>query len=98
MDYQSFHRERLLTHTREYVSAIQGDDLSSGSIAGGSLAHGGTDRESDVDMLVIAKELPKVERRASWLSAITGHKVDPSSLSGTEERTWDEFHGQKDDP
>jgi len=98
MDYESFHRERLLTHTREYVSAIQGDDLIAGIIAGGSLAHGGADRESDVDMLVIVKELPKVERRASWLSAITGHKVHPSSLSGTEDRKWDEFHGQKDDP
>jgi hypothetical protein len=96
--YEEYHRERLLRHAREYARAFQDHELVTGVIAGGSLSHGGTDRESDVDLLVIVEQLPDVETRAAWLAAITGKPCEPTSLSGTEERKWDEFHGPKDDP
>ena len=97
-DYEQFHKERLLEHARRYCATFGEHELVTGTIAGGSISHGGTDRESDIDLLVVVTRLPNVETRASWLTAITGKPCDPSSLSGTEEREWDEFHGPKDDP
>jgi hypothetical protein len=97
-DYEQCHRERLLRHAREYAHAFQNHELVTGVILGGSVAHGGTDRESDVDLLVIVEQLPDTGTRAAWLTAITGTPRDPSSLSDTEDRGWDEFCGPKDDP
>lgn len=97
-DYEERHRERLLQHARNAASAFQDHDLVSGIVVGGSPSQGGADRESDFDMLVIVKQLPAVETRGAWLTSVTGKHVDPSSLTGTEERKWDEFGGPKDEP
>lgn len=98
MDYECHHRQRLLEHAERIVDVLRGDGLVKGIMAAGSLAHGGTDRESDVDLLVIVGELPGVEARAAWLGDITGRPVDAAGLTGTEEREWDEFHWPKDEP
>ncbi|MBU0607772.1 MAG: nucleotidyltransferase domain-containing protein, partial [Armatimonadetes bacterium] len=98
MEYEACHRDRLLKHARRCASALQDDELVVGVLAGGSLAHGGTDRESDIDLFVIVRRLPSVETRARWLSAITGQGVDRQQLSGTDGRTWDEFDGPRDEP
>jgi hypothetical protein len=97
-NYERFHKERLLEHARRCAAAFQHHDWVTGIVAGGSVSHGGTDRESDIDLLVTVLQLPDRETRASWLSAITGKPCDPAALHGTEERKWDEFHGMKDDP
>ncbi len=97
-DYEESHKERLLQHARRYAAAFQDHDLVTGVVAAGSISHGGTDRESDIDLLVTVTQLPYAGTRGSWLSAITGKPFDPASLSGTEERKWDEFGGPRDDP
>lgn len=97
MDYESSHRERLLRHARNYASSIQDDHLIMEVIVGGSLPHGGTDRESDTHMLAVVRDLPAVERPASRLTTITGEKVESASLSDTKARKWHEFCGPKDD-
>ena len=100
MDYESLHKERLVRHARGYASALLEDDSIKGIMLGGSAAHGGADRESDVDMLVIVRELPTVDRRATWLRRVTGEEIPLAKLSPTEDRKWDEFHvsGRKVDP
>ena len=98
MDYEDFHRGRLLNYAREHVEALRHDGRIVGVIAGGSLAHGGADRESDLDLLIVVEDLPSPETRAGWLTRITGLEVHPASLSRTEERGWDEFHTPRDDP
>lgn len=98
MEYEAHHRDRLLNHACRYASTFQKHELVAGILAGGSLAHGGTDRESDIDLIVIVERLPSVKTRARWLSAITGQRVDPQQLSGTDDRKWDEFDGPRDDP
>lgn len=95
IDYESSHRERLLRHARNYASSIQDDHLIMEVIVGGSLPYGGTDRESDIDMLVIVGDLPVVERRASRLTTITGEKVESASLSDTKARKWHELWSQR---
>lgn len=97
-DYEQFHNERILQHAQRCAAAFRHHGQVTGIIAGGSVAHGGTDRESDVDLLVAVRQLPDVELRAEWLSAITGKLCDSAALHGTEARKWDEFHGPKDDP
>jgi len=96
--YEAHHRDRLLKHASRCASAFCRHELVVGILAGGSLAHGGTDRESDVDLIVIVRKLPSVETRAQWLSAITGQRVDVHRLPKPEERKGDEFDGPRDDP
>ena len=98
MNYECRHRQRLLKHAERIVGVLREDGLIKGVMAGGSLAHGGTDRESDVDLLVVVEELPKAETRAAWLGGITGEPVNAADLTNTEEREWDEFHWPKDEP
>jgi len=97
-DYEESHTRRLLRHARDAAAALQGHDMVSGAIVAGSPSHGGADRESDVDLLVIVKRLPDCVTRAGWLSAIMGETVEAESLAETEGRRWDEFQGPKDDP
>jgi len=100
MDYESLHKERLLRHARDYVAAIGEHDAIIGIIVGGSPAHGGVDRESDVDMLLIVEKLPTPDLRADWLGRIVARDVTAADLPPTEDRKWDEFHvpGPKIDP
>ena len=98
MDYEAFHTNRLLRYARSWSALIQDHDLITGIIAGGSLAHGGADRESDVDLLIVVQALPDVDLRASWLTRITGNTVNSNDIPPTEERKWDEFRVPRDDP
>ena len=98
MGYEYRHRQRLLKHAERVVDVLGEDGSVMGIVAGGSLAQGGTDRESDVDLLAIVEELPSVETRAGWLRRVIREPVDTGDLARTEEREWDEFHWPRDEP
>ena len=97
-EYESWHRERLLDHARTHADALKESGVVVGLILGGSVAHGGADRESDEDIVAVVSKLPSLEERAAWLSRITGRQVDPVTLGPTEKREWDEYHLPRDDP
>lgn len=91
MSYESTHRDRLLRHARTLAETLQDDELIQGILLGGSPAHGGADRESDVDLLVIVAALPEPSRRAAWLATLTGTAVDVATLAARPRWEWDEF-------
>jgi predicted nucleotidyltransferase len=98
MDYESFHKQRLLRHARTCAAALRESELVLGVIVGGSVAHGGADRESDLDILVVVRQLPEPEVRVAWLSGIMQRDVDATKLPAIEESRLDEFVWPKDDP
>ena len=91
MDYETQHRERLLKHAREVATVLREDELVSSILLGGSPAHGGVDRDSDLDLVVVVGELPTPARRAAWLARLTGKAADECALATRSRWDWDEF-------